>query len=546
MMRIKSLGAVVALLFMVACSDQTTVYIDQLEDDVAVEGNASVLDNSISFDDAGVLDIFDEQRLSGRTSKANEQAGDYPLTLVAQIAAPSYTGATNLGATHIDIDGDYAYVSYNTVEDGYAGGIDIINVSDPNNPRLTGRLYYTNADINSIAYDDGYVYAVGGFDAEKSTRTEFNSLVAKIQVSGGRFNLDAGIVYGFQEGFNATDVKVTGDRVLVTSGGNGLLRAYNKTDLTILDDVPFTDLRSVAVNQDKIAILDASSGVKILNVDFGVTQEINISSDFGEFAKRTLDYTDELIVVSEGAKGAGVYDANTGSFMKHLPILINPEGVEEQNIVTNAVASNEGIILMANGGAGLCLSEDQGDDPDLVGIIELSGSINYVASKGDYIFAASGKSGVQVIKLNRPSTSLVQECSSSPIYEGSSNLTVNQGQDLAYRGSKRFSTISNSGELLLCGSWTVRNEVDINSNALLEMNGTLVVGRNSRRRNITVDEGATLRIEGNLIIYGDLILNEGATVEFLGGTSSANIFGQVVRNGNSTVTGTFDDVRNKF
>ncbi|MFS4447457.1 hypothetical protein [Maribacter sp. 2307UL18-2] len=545
-MRNLSLGAVLALVFVASCSDETTVYRDQLEDDVAVEENATTLDNSISFDDAGVLDIFDEQRLSGKSSKADEQAGDYPLTLVAQISAPSYTGATNLGATHIDIDGDYAYVSYNTVEDGYAGGLDIINVSDPNNPRLTGRLYYTNADMNAIAYDDGYIYAVGGFDSEKSTRSEFNSLVAKIAVSGGRFNLGAGITYGFQEGFNATDVKVSGDRVLVTSGGDGLLRAYNKSDLTILDDVPYADLRSVALNNDKIAILDASTGVKIMNADFGVTQEINISSDFGNFAKRTLDYTDDMIVVSEGSKGAGVYDANSGSLLKYLPILINPEGVAEQNIVTNAVASNEGVILMANGGAGLCLSEDQGTDPDLVGIIELSGSINYVASKGDYIFAASGKSGVQVIKLNRPSTSLVEECSSSPTYSGSSSLTVNSGQDLAYRGSKRFNSITNSGELLLCGSWTVRNAVDINSNALMEMNGTLVVGRNNRRRDVTVDEGATLRIEGNLIIYGDLILNDGATIEFLGGTSSANIFGQVVRNGNTTVTGTFDDVRNKF
>ncbi|GAB5473711.1 MAG: hypothetical protein Mars2KO_18100 [Maribacter sp.] len=545
-MRNLSLGAVLALVFVASCSDETTVYRDQLEDDVAVEENATTLDNSISFDDAGVLDIFDEQRLSGKSSKADEQAGDYPLTLVAQISAPSYTGATNLGATHIDIDGDYAYVSYNTVEDGYAGGLDIINVSDPNNPRLTGRLYYTNADMNAIAYDDGYIYAVGGFDSEKSTRSEFNSLVAKIAVSGGRFNLGAGITYGFQEGFNATDVKVSGDRVLVTSGGDGLLRAYNKSDLTILDDVPYADLRSVALNNDKIAILDASTGVKIMNADFGVTQEINISSDFGNFAKRTLDYTDDMIVVSEGSKGAGVYDANSGSLLKYLPILINPEGVAEQNIVTNAVASNEGVILMANGGAGLCLSEDQGTDPDLVGIIELSGSINYVASKGDYIFAASGKSGVQVIKLNRPSTSLVEECSSSPTYSGSSSLTVNSGQDLAYRGSKRFNSITNNGELLLCGSWTVRNAVDINSNALMEMNGTLVVGRNNRRRDVTVDEGATLRIEGNLIIYGDLILNDGATIEFLGGTSSANIFGQVVRNGNTTVTGTFDDVRNKF
>ena len=302
----------------------------------------------------------------------------------------------------------------------------------------------------------------------------------------------------------------------------------------------------MALQDDKIAVLDASSGVKILNSDFGVTKEINITSDFGNFSKRTIDYSNDMIVVSEGSKGAGVYDANSGNLMEYLPILINPEGVVEQDVVTNAVASNDGIILMANGGAGLCLSEEQGSNPDLVGIIELTGSINYVASKGDYIFAASGKKGVQVIKLNRPSTSLAEECAASPVYSGSANLNINSGQDLAYRGSKRFRSINTSGELLLCGSWTVRNEVNVNENALRERNGTFVGGRNKRRRNITVNSGATLRIEGNLIIYGDLVLNDGATIEFLGNTSSANIFGNVKKSGNTTVTGTFNDVRSKF
>ena len=100
-----SLGAILALIFAVSCSDETTVYKDQLQDDLSIEENEAKLESSISFDNAGVLDILEEQEISGKSSKANEQAGDYPLTLVAQISAPSYSGAENLGATHIDIDG---------------------------------------------------------------------------------------------------------------------------------------------------------------------------------------------------------------------------------------------------------------------------------------------------------------------------------------------------------------------------------------------------------------------------------------------------------
>jgi len=226
--------------------------------------------------------------------------------------------------------------------------------------------------------------------------------------------------------------------------------------------------------------------------------------------------------------------------------LINPENVDSSDIVTNAIAVNENVVLMANGGADLCLSEEQNDNTNLVGIVELEGFINYVETKGDYVFAASGKEGLQIIKMNKPDDSLEAKCANVDLYYGSSNLNVNQGEDKAYRGSKRFNRININGSLLLCGSWTVRNRVNMNSNGLFEMNGILVVGRNYKRRNVIINQGATFRVEGNLTIYGDLILNDGATIEFIGNDSVVNIFGSVIKNGNATVEGTFDDVRNKF
>ena len=72
------------------------------------------------------------------------------------------------------MDGDYAYVSYNTVEDGYTGAMDIIYVGNPHSPRVTSRLYYSNADINALQYENGYVYFVGGVDSEASVRATTN------------------------------------------------------------------------------------------------------------------------------------------------------------------------------------------------------------------------------------------------------------------------------------------------------------------------------------------------------------------------------------
>jgi len=531
-----------------SCSDETTVFEDSTEGDIRMETDQILLESSVLFDKAGVLDIYDQENLAGKSylSAKNDVAGDYPLTLVAQIDVPSFNGGNNLTASHVDVSGNYAYVSYNTADVGYVGGIDVINVSDPNNPRVTARLYYVNADINSIKYDDGYIYIAGGVDAEKSVKATSNSFVAKLQSSNGRINLDAGVLYGFQEGYNATDIAVTSSEVLVTSGRDGFVSIYNKADLSAKNQVPFMDLRSVAVKDNRIAVLDASQGVSILDADLNLIRDIAIESDFGDNTKRTLDFSGENIVVAEGSKGAGMYNANTGSFIAYIPILLDPANVDGSDVVTNAVATNEEILLMANGGAGLCLSEEQQNSTDLVGIIQLEGSINYVASKDDYIFAASGKEGLQIIKLNRPDESLASRCADLSAYNGSSNLNVNDNQTLSYRGAKRFNNFNVSGSLLLCGSWTVRNDVNLNADAIFEMNGTFVVGRNNKRKTITINEGATLRVEGNLTIYGDLTLNEGATIEFIGENSVVNIFGDVNRNGNTTVEGTFSDIKNKF
>ncbi len=535
------------ILVLTSCSDETTVF-EESKEDLRLETDETLLENSVLYDKAGVLDIFDEENISGKgylTSK-NDLAGDYPLTLVAQIDVPSFSGGRSLTASHVDVSGSYAYVSYNTAAEVYVGGIDIINISDPTNPRVTSRLYYVNADINSIKYDNGYIYIAGGVDSEKSVKATSNSFVARLQAVNGRINLDAGILYGFQEGYNATDIEVTTNEVLLTSGREGVVGVYNKNDLMPTNEAPFMDLRSVAAQDNKIAVLDASQGISILDGNLNIIRDIPIESDFGFNTKRTLDFAGENIIVAEGSKGAGVYNSNTGSFVEYIPILLNPNNVDNADVVTNAVATNEDVVLMANGGAGLCLSEEQQNSTDLIGIIQLEGSINYVASMGDYIFAASGREGLQIIKLNRPNESLVNRCASLSVYSGSSNFDVPSSATLSYRGAKRFNNLSVNGSLLLCGSWTVKNTVDINQDALFEMNGTLVVGRNNRKRNVTIASGATLRIEGNLTVYGDLVLEDGATLEFIGDDSVANIFGSVTKTGDTNVEGTFKDIKKKF
>lgn len=543
------------LLFVFSCSDETT-YFDQEAEEAFKEkidqNSVSVTDltelNSVlNFDQAGVVDLVTSTTsTSGKSfskAKGNELAGDYPLTLVATLDAPrpNFDGFDNLAATHVAINGDVAYVTYNTAGLGYAGAMYIIDIADPQNPVvLSGILYY--ADLNSVVYNEGHAYVVGGFDAGESLT---NAFIGKIPVAGNTIDFN-NITYGIQDGFNVPDVAIQNDKVIVGSGTNGLLIAYDKATMTKLYDTPVTDIRSLSVKDNTIAVLDASSGVKFMDPDFNLVNEIAISSDFGVDEKRTITHFGENVLVAEGSNGAGVYNAATGAFIEHLPILLDPDGIEAVNKVTNAVSVNEDVVFMANGGAGLALFKGTGSTADPYGVIDLAGSINYVASKGDYLFAAAGLGGFKVIKMNKPSSELQERCAVSPVYNGTNILNVNVGEDLSYSGSRSFRALTINGSLLLCGSWTVRNGIDIGSNALFELSGSMTLARNDRRRNITVGEGATFRIEdGNLTIWGDLILEDNASLEFIG-TNSVTVHGSVIRSSSAAVSGNFDDTEGKF
>jgi hypothetical protein len=544
-----SLVSLCVFVFVLSCSDETTVFVDEDQVNLVLQNDPIKLKASLSFANSGVLEIAEDQLNSNKRISAAKAdiAGDHPITLVAQIDPPTYDGSTFLTASHVHVDGAYAYVSYNMVGEDYFGAIDIVNIADPNNPRLTSRLLYTNADINALQYSNGYVYAVGGVDATQSFTATSNSFVAKIEVNSGTMNVDSGILYGYQPGDNATDVHVDRNEVYVTSGKDGSITIYDTKDFNIKQEELFSDLRSLAFFNNRVALLDASLGIRILDDNLKTKKEIPISSDFGLYAKRTIDFVDDKIMVAEGGKGVGIYSYSSGNRLQYLPISIDPNRAPSGDIVNNAVAINKDIIMMANGGAGLSLCEDRGTNAQPYGVIQIDGSINYVQTQGDYVFAASGQQGLQIMKLNRLSQSLTATCATLPDYKGTSKLVINEGQDIAFKGAKRFNSIQVSGSLLMCGSWTVLNDVDIKKDSgLLEMNGTLVVGSNRKKKEIVIEDGGVLRIEGNLTIYGDLNLKDGSTIEFIGTESVVNIFGQVKVGNNAIIAGEFEDVQNKF
>lgn len=62
---------------------------------------------------------------------------------------------------------------------------------------------------------------------------------------------------------------------------------------------------------------------------------------------------------------------------------------------------------------------------------------------------------------------------------------------------------------------------------------------------LSLNVNGTFKIDGNVVIYGNLILNSGARLEFASG-SSITIYGNVIKNSGVTITGDYTDTMNKL
>lgn len=397
----------ITLLIFTGCSDETTIFdAENPRVDLTIEENNTVLSNGIKKESNGILGIYFEHEISGKSAGLlSKSTSDFHLNLVGQVSRPEFDTNSNLTATHVDYQDNFAYVSYNTIGQTFAGAVDVIDLSNPSQPVLVSRMYMHDRDANVILYDTGYLYVLGSVDASRVFEATEESYIAKIGVFNGVIDLND-VNYFYQKGNTATGITKMDNAFFVSSGEDGVIAKYDSASFSKSNEITYDDLRSVASENGRLAVLDATSGVKILDSDLNVISQINTSTNFSVDAKRTIALKANQLFVPEGEQGTGVYNINTGELEERLPILVDPDNIAFSDKVTNAIAVNGSTTLMANGGAGLAIKVTN-DIVDLMGVVELSGSINYVVANGDYVFAASGRSGLQIISKIRSDESTV-------------------------------------------------------------------------------------------------------------------------------------------
>ncbi|UZD21864.1 hypothetical protein PBT90_00125 [Algoriphagus halophytocola] len=507
---------------------------------IILNSDSESLSARVKLDNAGVISVVDPNAPAGRIQ---EEASNLPLILVSQVDAPEFDGKT-LKATHVDIDGNYAYVSYNTEGSEYLGAVDIFDITNIYSPVITEQAIFTDTDISALEYKNGTLYLAAAVNIDENTDVTSPANLITVSVANGRFTSD--FSYTSMPGFVATDVANTNTNTAVTSGNAGIIGLFDATQ-TPGNSTEMEDLRAVAFGNDRLAVLSGATGVHILDPNsLSEVVTIPLASDVAG-AKRTLDIDNGNLYVSEGANGAGIYKMNDGTLVQKLAIPIRPDDVEPGDIVTNAVSVDQNLLFMANGAAGISIS----DVSDLgaikvFGVLDLDGSSNFVRNEEEFVFVATGFGGLQILKINQAEEPTDVSCEGLSPYSGNANLNVNSNETQAYSGAASLKNVNIGGTFLFCGSLAVEQNLNVNSNGLMTVKGSFAFGQYQKNSTLNINSQSKLQLQGSTVIYGDLRLNSGATLEFLGEGNSITVYGTVTVNSGAQIIGDFTDTEGKF
>ena len=509
------------------------------ENNIEINSDVTSLNKRLDLTNSGVITITNAS--TSKLLKSTQATTDLPLVQIAEINPPTDSNGRTLQANHVAVNGNYAYVAYTMRGDVYSGAIDVIDVSDPYKPKLITSALIANTDITSLTYSNGNLIIAGATDIDKDATLTNPSIVINMQLSSGL--LTDKYTINNLEGKVTTDVAANSSSYFAVTGDAGNLYKISSSSKAIAGKAQLADLRSVAVSGDKIVTLSGTKGVNIYNESSLALQKSFTTSTDVSGAKRTMDFDGTKLLVSEGYNGLGVYDINSGSKLQTIGLAIAGE-----DNVTNAVSVNDGYAFVANGAAGLNVYQS-GSQLSLVGTVGITGSSNYVKSSGNYIYVASGKGGLKIIKMEKPNTTFAN-CSNYGTYNQGQNLILNSNEVKSYSGSTAISSvIVNSGGILThCGSISIQNTLILNSGGTFNMRGTLAQGKYQQQNptELIINSNATLQIEGSVVIWGDLRLNSGAKINFIGNDSSITIYGKVTKNSGVTITGNYKDTENKL
>ena len=175
--------------------------------------------------------------------------------MVAELTPPTVGGQV-VQASAVDIKGDRAYVSYNMRGETYLGAIDVIDLSNRDEPRMLSEAIFLDADIHSLSFDRNKVYAA---QATRESGSPFPAAIEVISTRRGKLVLDD-VARISLTSFAATSVATDRNNLYATSGNTGGLAIFDKSSLEQLGYIALHDARWVDTEGGNIVVMQGTPG----------------------------------------------------------------------------------------------------------------------------------------------------------------------------------------------------------------------------------------------------------------------------------------------
>ncbi|MFK7774560.1 MAG: DUF4114 domain-containing protein [Saprospiraceae bacterium] len=351
---------------------------------------------------------------------------DYYWLHVAEVEPFVLDGVT-LSATHIAFLDDKAYISYHRRGVEHLGALEVVDLSDPNNPVVIYRGNFNSADINSIEVGK----LPGSSDVKiwlSLSDSKKGAVLGVVTMAGGTtysgieiVNLSKFIDGGISS--SANSVTYSGDYLYVSSGKtHGGAFCINAETLEVLGSVEFENGKYIEVNgtpenATKVVSLQtgASSSLRVEDIgSFHFSNEYNVGEilhqnvDTDSRGKSTIHFVNndpDNVYITKGKHGLASYNIHTGAETWSSSDAMLTTGN------TNGVTSDDEFIYAANGADGLAVftkPEFPGIAPELVFTWDMNepnpAPANFIEVDGstEWILIAKGLGGTKILRRPQP------------------------------------------------------------------------------------------------------------------------------------------------
>lgn len=393
---------------LLSCNKDTDTPVNDPEEnqlgDITVNNNAESLNGRITNRNELVPVNRDWQSaLKNASSDDVDYTENFAFTLKADVDPPSNLGTT-LMATHVDIHDNYAFVSYNVQGAEYGGAIEVFDVSDIDDPQIISQAIFPTADINSVVYDNQKLYFSGALEEFETMDYDGPAFLGTLNLNSQMQITLFGIIIVDVKSYSSNSVLTTSDKIFITSGDQGSLTVFDKT-LNQLSVTDIYDARSVYTNTDNAFVLSGQPG-KVTAFDLSTldqTATFDVGGANTPHSKSEIYATDDYIfaALNEGGMSMLLTD---GTIKQNIQKPETPEGGDDAKHVTNSVSVNNTLVFMGNGESGITAGEMISENDDQITILgemmfEDMNSSNFVTSKDDIVFVASGLGGLKILSI---------------------------------------------------------------------------------------------------------------------------------------------------